>query len=334
MNDPLLSIASVPQDDRRVATDASLVADRIGSIFHDIFQTEIGKDDDFFDLGGDSLTGETLLAGIERDFGISLPLSILLESSTSRSLADAITAKKKAALPTILFTASDAGASSPLFCIHGSNGTAGFARKIRDVMPDRPIYALRWLGLLPGEVPLISVPEMARSYIREIRRVRPAGPYHIFGQCETANVAYEVAQQLSAAGERVETVTLGDPVRLKRRSGIRRFYYWLIGRRAIRTARRFPQMSGDERWQKVAAPALMAARKTYEARPYPGRVLIVAASDKADELLHPKRGYPALIPQLETVIVEGKHFDVFAGMDPGAAGKLARAMSSFLARHD
>src|SRR5690606_21256509 len=119
------------------------------------------------------------------------------ELSTPRSLADAIAAKKKAELPTILFTASDAGSRTPLFCIHGSTGTAAFSRKIRDVLPDRPIYALRALGLLPGEVPLISVPEMARAYISEIRRIGPSGPYPIFGQCGTAQVAYEVAQQLS-----------------------------------------------------------------------------------------------------------------------------------------
>jgi thioesterase domain-containing protein/acyl carrier protein len=327
LSDQLQPIRSVPQDDRRAA-------DRIGLIFQDIFQVEVGQDDDFFDLGGDSLSGETLLAGIEREFSVSLPLSILLESSTPRSLADAITAKQTSALPKILYTASDAGSRTPLFCIHGANGTAAFSRKISDVLPDRPVYAVRRLGGLPGEVPLISVPEMARSYIHEIRRVRPSGPYHIFGQCDTANVAYEVAQQLSAAGERVETVTLADPKPLKRRWRIRRFQYWLVGRRAIRTARRFPQMSGDERWQKVSVPALVAATKTYEARPYSGRVLIVAASDNVEKLLHPKRGYQVLIPQLETVVVEGEHLDVFTGMDPRATGKLASAMSSFLARHD
>lgn len=311
----------------------SLVADRIGLIFHDIFHIEVGKDDDFFDLGGDSLAGETLLAGIERDFGVALPLSILLELSTPRSLADAIVAKKKAALPAILFTANDAGSHPPLFCIHGHTGTATFSRKLRDVLPDRPIYALRALGLLPGEIPLASVPEMARYYIREIRSVRPSGPYHIFGQCTTASVAYEVAQQLSEAGEVVKTVTLADPLRLKRRSRIRRFYYSLAVKRAIRTARRFPDMSGDERWRKIAEPALEAVRKTYDARPYSGNVLIVVPTASADEVLHPK-GYPALIPHLETVIVEGKHHDVFTSADGGVADKLARAMSSFLARHD
>lgn len=329
-----MSITSAPQDDRRARVDTLPVADGIGLVFRNIFQLDVRIDDDFFDLGGDSLAAETLLAAIERDFSIALPLSILLECSTPRSLAEAIEAKKKAAPPAILFTVSNAGSGTPLFCIHGSNGTAAFSRKIRDVLPDRPIYAIRVPGLLPGEVPHVSVPDMARSYISEIRAVRPSGPYHLFGQCGTANVAYEVAQQLSADGERVQTLTLGDPFHLKRRSVIRRFYYQLIGKRALRTASQFPQLSGDERWKKVTEPALRAARKTYEARPYSGRVLIVAASHRAGELLHPKRGYPALVPRLETVIVEGKHLDVFTGMDPGSAGKLARAMSSFLARHD
>jgi len=328
LNDQSLSIRSVPQDDRLVA-DVSLVVDGIRRIFQDIFQIEVGKDDGFFDMGGDSLAGETLLAGIERDFGVALPLSILLELSTPRALADAIMAKKKAALPTILFTVSDAGSRTPLFCVHGHTGTGAFARKLRNVLPDRPIYALRALGLLPGEIPLVSVQEMASSYIREIRRVRPSGPYHIFGQCATAGVAYEVAQQLSAAGELVKTMTLADPLRLKRRSRVRRFYYSLAVKRAMRTALRFPQLSGDERWKKIAEPALEAVRKTYEARPYSGRVLIVAPSASADEVLHPK-GYPALIPQLETVIVDGKHNDLFSG----TADKLAGAISSFLARHD
>jgi thioesterase domain-containing protein/acyl carrier protein len=334
LNDQSLSVRSVPRDDRRPATDVSLAADRIAHIFQDIFQIQVGKDDNFFDLGGDSLSGETLLAGIERDFGIALPLSILLELSTPVSLAGAIVAKKKAALPTILFTVSDAGSSTPLFCVHGHTGTATFSRKLRDVLPGRPIYALRALGLLPGEIPLTSVSDMARYYIDEIRKVRPSGPYHIFGQCTTASVAYEMAQQLSAAGEPVKTVTLADPLRPKRRSRIRRYYYSLAANRAVRTALRFPQMSGDERWQKIAEPALVAVRKTYEARPYSGRVLIVAPSASADEVLHPKRGYPALVQHLETVVVEGKHHDVFTGIDGAAAGKLANALSSFLARYD
>jgi len=322
------------QDDRRLRVTGTDVADGIAQIFHDIFHVDVGHDDDFFDLGGDSLAGETLLAGIERDFGVALPLSILLETSTPRALADKTTAKILAAEPTILFTVSNAGSRTPLVCIHGGTGTASFARKLRDVLPDRPIYAIRALGLVPGEVPLISAPEMARSYIGEIRKVRPSGPYHIFGQCSTANVAYEVAQQLSAAGEQANTVTLGDPKRLRRRLSVHRLYYRLVGRRAVQTARRFPHMTGEQRWHKITSPALVAAEKDYLPRPYSGRVLIAAASTNIDELLHPERGYPALVPHLETIVIEGTHLDVFTGADGKAAREFARAMSSFLARHD
>lgn len=334
MADQSVAIKSSTQDDRRTAVDMSLVVDKVRRIFSEIFDIEAGEDDDFFDLGGDSLAGETLLAGIERDFGVSLPLSILLEMSTPRALAGAIAAKTETAQSKILFAARDSGAGTPLFCIHARNGTAAFSRKLRKVLPDRPIYALRALGILPGEVPFISIPEMAQSCVREIRRVRPSGPYHLFGQCGLAQIAYEVAQQLSAAGERVETVTLGDPFRLKRRSRLRRFYYRLLGLRAIRTARRFPQMSGDERQQKIMEPALVAAEKTYLARPYSGKVLIVAASDNVDQFRDLKNGYAALIPNLETVVVDGGHHAVFKGMNLEAPGELARAMSSFLARHD
>jgi thioesterase domain-containing protein/acyl carrier protein len=334
LDDQSVAIRSFAQDDRRTVADVPFVADKIRRIFHQIFDTEVGENEDFFDLGGDSLAGETLLSGIERELGISLPLSILLETSTPRSLADAIAAKGKAVSPKILFAASDSGSRTPLLCIHARNGTAAFSRKIQKVLPDRPIYALRALGLLPGEIPLISIPEMADTYIREIRKVRPSGPYHIFGQCGMAQIAYEVAQQLSSAGEQVKTVTLGDPFRIKPRSRIHRLYYWLIGRRAIRVARRFPEMSGKERRKKVMAPAMVAAEKTYEARPYSGKVLIVAASDNVDHLVGAKRSYAALVQHLETVVVDGGHHEVFKDMDPAAPGTLARAMSSFLARHD
>lgn len=47
----------------------------------------IGIDDDFFELGGDSLKGATLIAGLQKQ-GLALPLSELFQHSTIRELAD------------------------------------------------------------------------------------------------------------------------------------------------------------------------------------------------------------------------------------------------------
>ncbi|WP_458462472.1 amino acid adenylation domain-containing protein [Paenibacillus sp.] len=57
--------------------------------WEDFFGIEpIGIDDDFFELGGDSLKGATLIAGMQKEQGISLPLSELFHHSSIRELAE------------------------------------------------------------------------------------------------------------------------------------------------------------------------------------------------------------------------------------------------------
>jgi len=51
---------------------------------------------------------------------------------------------------------------------------------------------------------------MAADYIREIRTVQPNGPYFILGECFSAPVALETAEQLRAAGEKIALLGLLD----------------------------------------------------------------------------------------------------------------------------
>jgi len=44
---------------------------------------------------------------------------------------------------------------------------------------------------------------MAAQYVADIRAFAPHGPYHLGGYCFGGNVAYEMARQLEAQGERV-----------------------------------------------------------------------------------------------------------------------------------
>ena len=80
-----------------------------------------------------------------------------------------------------------------------------FARLARLLGLDQPFYGLQPRGLDGKEAPFISVPEMARHYITEIRLCRPQGPYVIIGACTGGLVAYEMAQQLV---EQEEAITL------------------------------------------------------------------------------------------------------------------------------
>jgi len=50
----------------------------------------------------------------------------------------------------------------------------------------------------------------AAADIAEMRRIQPIGPYHLLGWSYGGVVAYEMACQLEAAGEKVATLTLLD----------------------------------------------------------------------------------------------------------------------------
>src|SRR6202012_1387927 len=65
---------------------------------------------------------------------------------------------------------------------------------------------------LDGSAPLASVEELARFEIEQIRAYRPKGPYLIAGHCAGGTLAFEVAQQLTAAGHEVGLLALiGSP---------------------------------------------------------------------------------------------------------------------------
>src|ERR1700750_108284 len=63
----------------------------VAEIWSELFeQNDILPEDDFFELGGDSLLAVWLMEAIAERTGRELPLSLLLEGATIRQLASAI----------------------------------------------------------------------------------------------------------------------------------------------------------------------------------------------------------------------------------------------------
>jgi thioesterase domain-containing protein len=57
-----------------------------------------------------------------------------------------------------------------------------------------------------------TIEAMAASYLTEIRRVQPHGPYFLAGHCFGGRVSFEIAQQLQRDGEHVSFLGLIDTV--------------------------------------------------------------------------------------------------------------------------
>jgi amino acid adenylation domain-containing protein len=73
---------AAPQDDRER---------RIAELFGEVLRIDsVGRDDGFFELGGDSLLMTAVIARLSEETGVTLPLDTLLESPTPATLARAV----------------------------------------------------------------------------------------------------------------------------------------------------------------------------------------------------------------------------------------------------
>lgn len=164
----------------------------------------IGIHDDFFDLGGDSLLAVRILAALNSD----LPLAALIEAPTIAKLADVLRGAKPPRK--CLVPMKSSGRRPPFYCVHGIGGNVlEFMDLARHVHSDQPFYGIQAMGLAaPGKK--FTIEEMARQYIAEIRESQPEGPYHVGGSSLGGLVAYEMARQLTDAGQPVGLVALFD----------------------------------------------------------------------------------------------------------------------------
>ncbi len=201
---------------------ATALEARLAEAWEDLLGIEpIGRDDDFFDLGGHSLLAIQLASRIGRQLGVDLPLHAVMAGSTPGRLAAALAAlgagvEDGVALPAAaavgrLVALQPEGTRPPLFCVHPAGGnTFAYLDLVRCLGTGQPLYALQSDGLDTPFVAGLTLERMAESYVAAIRRAQPAGPYHVGGWSMGGLVAYEVAQQLLAAGEEVALLVLFD----------------------------------------------------------------------------------------------------------------------------
>jgi amino acid adenylation domain-containing protein len=171
----------------------------------------IGVEDDFFAIGGDSLSAIDLMLTIEREFQCRLPITALIQASTISALADLLRGDEASVSLGSLVPIRVTGSRPPLFCVHADGSVFIYRRFAEYLDPNIPIYGLQARGLAnPQDRPYRHVDEMATHYIREIRFVQPHGPYHLCAFSAGGLIIFEMARQLQAQGEQVAFVGLLD----------------------------------------------------------------------------------------------------------------------------
>ena len=179
-------------------------------IWKSLLETEaISIKDNFFDIGGTSLKAVSLMIEIEKSFGKTFPLSVLLDGPTVEGLAAQLGTVVEATSSVVLL--SEGGSEPPLFFIHDGLGEVLLYRNLAmRLKHDRPIYGVRPLSRSDCPIAHTRLADMAAHYSSEIRRIQPEGPYLLAGLCTGGLIALEMARQLQGQGREVALVALID----------------------------------------------------------------------------------------------------------------------------
>lgn len=171
----------------------------------------VGLDDDFMALGGDSLSTEELVQVVRERFDVIVPANEILSFPTLREFTKRVVSGS-AALPSHpdIVTLNAIGTETPVFCFAGGGALALTFMPLSRHFPNTPVYAFQAHGLEERAIPDWSVEAMATRFIRLMRIVRPSGPYRLAGHSFGGLIALEVARQLNAAGQEVQSLAILD----------------------------------------------------------------------------------------------------------------------------
>jgi thioesterase domain-containing protein len=95
--------------------------------------------------------------------------------------------------------------------VHAVGGSLLAYHELARALPEeQPLYGFERPGLEDGVVEHLDVERLAEMYLEPLRRRQPHGPYFLAGWSFGGLVAFELARQLEAAGERVAFLGLID----------------------------------------------------------------------------------------------------------------------------
>ena len=170
-----------------------------------------GIHDNFFDLGGHSLTAAILTNEIEKLAYQRLPIAVFFQAPTVAELSAYLKKNKDDPAWSSLVPLQPDGKKTPLFVMHGMGGNVfAYLDFARQLAPDRPVYGLQAIGLDGTHDNHDSIEAMAAYYADQIRALHPSGPYYLLGYSLGGWIAYAVADQLLKKGGRISLFVVLD----------------------------------------------------------------------------------------------------------------------------
>ena len=167
----------------------------------------IGVSDDFFDVGGTSISAIKLAHAIGDEFGRELPIRDVILHPTIEAQAALLRTDRPPESGSLIEFRRGAGRAR-VVCVHPAGGTAFCYLPLSALLPeDAGVVGIQSPGLNPGEEPLPSVEAMAEEYLRLVDP-QPDEALVLCGLSYGGLVAYEMGRRLAEHHPRVSVVLL------------------------------------------------------------------------------------------------------------------------------
>nr|BFD33311.1 hypothetical protein GTC16762_29290 [Pigmentibacter ruber] len=167
--------------------------------------------DNFFLLGGNSITIIKILKRLKNEFKIDIPIQSFFEYKSIDKLTEFIKNSNKKKLNRIINLNEKEGNDS-IFCWPGLGGFCLNLKNLsKSINSETIFYGVQSYGLNDNEKPYNSIEEMAKHDLHLIKKIKPTGPYKLWGYSFGAQVAYETCYLLEKLGEEVSDVILIAP---------------------------------------------------------------------------------------------------------------------------
>jgi amino acid adenylation domain-containing protein len=226
-----------PQTSQPFVAPRTPLEEYLAGLWRDVLRLDqVGVEDNFFDLGGNSIQAALLVNRLREHLGEHIFTVVLFDSPTITGIVHHLTEQYpqtvarlfgpeslpasargdrdgRSADPSsfLLVPLQPHGSRPPFFMVHPPGGIVVCYQLLgRYLGGEHPLYGIRARGLQGDEALPTRLEDMAAEYVAAIRAVQPQGPYHLGGWSMGGIVALEMAQQLLAQGQEVGLLVLLD----------------------------------------------------------------------------------------------------------------------------
>lgn len=266
---------------------------------------QVGRDENLYALGGDSLTALELVTAAAARYRVRLRPSDLAAAPTVAQFAAVLRSRQaggsshadehrtRLALTTVPLRRPP-DARRTVFCFAGAGASALSFAPFADRVDEDAVVVFEPHGLPNRAFPDWTVNRAADRHLKDLLALQPDGPYTLVGHSLGAFIALAAAERLHRTGHHVELVTLLDPIlppraRRPAESDLRQAGAAQPGPELAalwRDRLRLPLAGwfNTEPRRKEAALREVGVRVNHlhRPRPYPGRTLLVLSDFNAE----------------------------------------------------